>query len=141
MSLPVVLFDDLELWATTALRAALVARSEPYTDDVYVGRDMPFNAVTKEPERRPRMVTIRRDGGPRLDATRELARVGVNVWAETDQDANDLARMVAALLWSLPDGEPVCKVTQTLGPSAIADESRQPRIYMTFELIARGADA
>jgi hypothetical protein len=142
MSLPVVLFDDLELWATGALRTALAARSEPYTDNVYVSNDIPFNTTTGEPERRPRMVTIRRDGGPRAEvAPLETARIGVNVYAETDQDANDLARMVSALLWSFPDGDPVTKVNQILGPSVIDDPSRQPRRYMTFEFTARGTDA
>lgn len=142
MTLPVVLFDDLEMWATGVLRTALVARSEPYTDDVYVGRDKPLNAVTGEPENRPRMVTIRRDGGPR-DGTApfETARVGVNVWAETDPDANDLARMTAALLWASPDGDPVTRVSIVSGPSVIDDPSRQPRRYITAELRARGTDA
>ena len=84
------------------------------------------------------MVIVRRDGGPRLDAVREAARIGVRVWALTDQDATDLARMTAALLWASPDGDPVCKVTQQLGPTPVADESLQPLIYMTFELITRG---
>ena len=141
MSLPVVLFDDIELWATGALRAALAARAEPYTDDVYVGNDLPLNATTREPERRPRMVTIRRDGGPRdRMAPLETPRIGVNVYAETDQDANDLARMVSALLWASPDGNPVTRVTQTLGPTTIDDQSKQPRRFMTFELRARGTD-
>ena len=139
MALPVVLFADLELWATGVLRTALAARAEPYTDDVYVGNDVPKNAATGEPERRPRMVTVRRDGGPRDKmAPLETARVGVNVYAETDQDANDLARMVAALLWASPNGAPVVKVNQTSGPSTIDDPSRLPRRYMTFELRARG---
>jgi hypothetical protein len=142
MTLPVVLFDDLELWATGALRTALTARTEPYTDDVYVSNDVPLNPTTGEPERRPRMVTIRRDGGPRaLKAPLETARMGVNVYAETDQDANDLARMTAALLWSFPDGDPVTQVNQILGPTVIDDQSRQPRRYMTFEFTARGTDA
>ena len=141
-ALPVVLFDDLELWATGALRTALAARAEPYTDDVYVSNDKPLNPTTGEPENRPRMVTIRRDGGPRdAVAPLETARVGVNVWAETDQDANDLARMTAALLWSLPDGYPVVKVTINSGPSVIDDPSKQPRRFITAELRAKGTDS
>jgi hypothetical protein len=142
MTLPVVLFDDIELWATGTLRTMLAARAEPYTDNVYIGNDLPRNATTGEPERRPRMVTVRRDGGPRDEAAPlESPSIAVNVWAETDQDANDLARMVAALLWSSPDGDPVVKVTQTTGPSDINDPSGQPRKYMTFDLRSRGTDA
>lgn len=130
MTTPVV-FPDVELWATGWLRAALAGRPEPYAADVLVGVVVPTT-------RRPRMVMFRRDGGPRLDATREAARLGVNVWGSSEQEASNLARLVAALLWAAPDGNPVCKATQLAGPSPVADE--QPRRYMTFELVVRGTD-
>lgn len=130
--LPVVVFPDLELWATGYLRTALAARTEPYAASVYVSNAVP------DP-RRDRMVTIRRDGGPRLDVVREAARIGVNVWGRTEQEASDLARLVAALLWAAPDGNPVCKVTQLSGVSPIADA--QPRRYSTYELITRGVQS
>ena len=131
--LPVVLFDDIELWATAAIRTALGARSEPYTDEVYVSNKVPN-------PRRDRMVIVRRDGGGRLDAVREAPRLGINVWAMTDQDATDLARMVAALIWASPDGNPVSKVTVTGGPYPIPDDSTQFLRYITAELISKGRD-
>jgi hypothetical protein len=132
--LPVVIFDDIELWATGVLRSALGARSEPYTDNVYVSNTVP------DP-RRDRMVIVRRDGGGRLDAIREAPRLGINVWATTEQDATDLGRMVAALLWASPDGDPVSKVTVTGGPYPVPDESTQFLRYITAELISHGRDA
>ena len=131
--LPVVIFDDIELWTTTTLRAAITARTEAYTDNVFVSNKVPN-------PRRDRMVIVRRDGGPRLDVAREAARIGVRVWALTDQDATDLARLVAALLWAAPDGDPVCKVTQMLGPTWTADESGASLLYSTYELIVKGRD-
>lgn len=131
MSLPLVIFPDVELTVTTYLRAALLARGEAYTTGVKVGVNVPN-------PRPVRLVTIRRDGGPRLDVARESARVGVNVWAATDQDCADLARLVRALLWSAPNGAPICKVTELSGPSPIPDDA--PRLYLTFEFIVRGAD-
>jgi hypothetical protein len=139
MSLEVVLFDDVELWATGALRTALAARAETYTDDVYVSNTSATDPSTGQPETRARMVTIRRDGGPRLDVAREAARVGVNVWAETEQDCNDLARMVAALLWSLPDGDNCVRVDITSGPSVVPDD--RPHRYLTADLIMRGTSS
>lgn len=130
--LPVVLFDDIELWATGALRAALAARSEPYTDDVYVSNKVPT-------VRRNRMVIVRRDGGGRLDVVREAPRLGINVWAKTEQDANDLGRLVAALLWAAPDGDPVSRVTVTGGPYPVADDTDFLR-YITAEVISHGRD-
>jgi hypothetical protein len=137
-----VVFPDVELWATGWLRSALTARAEPYAADVFVSNARPSaEAWTSAHPSIPypaRMVTVRRDGGPRLDVVREAARLGVNVWGKTEQEASDLARLVRALLWSAPDGDPVCKVTETSGPSPIPDV--QPRRYMTFELVVRGTD-
>lgn len=140
MSLPVILFSDLELEVCTRLKAALDARSEDYTDNVFVGRQNPLNAVTGEPERRTRMVTVRRDGGPRLDRVRESAAIGVNVYGETAQVCNNLALMVEALISALPDGAPICRVNRTSGLIPIAADAG-PQVYITFELIARGTDA
>lgn len=132
--LPVVLFDDIELWTTGRLRELFADRSEPVATGVYISNKVPN-------PRRDRMVIVRRDGGPRLDAVREAPRLGINVWAKTDQDANDLARLTAALLWASPDGDPVSKVTITGGPYAVPDESTQPRFYFTAELTSKGRDA
>lgn len=127
-----VVFPDIELWATDYLRDALAARPESYASDVFV-------ATTVPSPRRDRMVIVRRDGGPRLDAVRERARIAVRVFAATEEDVTDLARMVRALLWVGADGKPVSRVDELSGPSAIPDE--QPHRYMTFELIARGTAA
>lgn len=140
MSLPVVLFPDLELEVCTRLKTALDARAESYTDDVYVGRQNPLNAAAGEPERHTRMVTVRRDGGPRLDRVREQARIGVNVYAETPFICNQLALMVEALLTSLPDGDPICRVDRTSGLIPV-EAAAGPQVYMTLDLIARGTDA
>lgn len=131
MSIEPVIFPDVELWATGWLRAALATRAETYAQNVLVGIVVPTT-------RRDRMVMFRRDGGRQLDAAREAPRLSVNVWGRTEQEVSDLARLVAALLWSAPDGEPVCRVQQLSGPSPIADE--QPRRFMSFELITRGAE-
>lgn len=133
MSVAAVLFPDVEMWATGYLRDALAARPESYTSNVYVGNAVPST-------RRDRMVICRRDGGPRLDVVRELARLSVRVWAKTEADASDLALMVAALLWAGPDGNPVVKVQQSAGPSPVVDTSGQPLRLMGFELTVRGAD-
>lgn len=128
---PQVVFPDTELLLTGLLRQALAARPEPYAADVYVGNTVPN-------PRRSRMVTIRRDGGIVTEGLLDAAQVGVNVWAETDQDANDLARLVRALLWASPDGKPITRVEDISGPVSIADDSGQPLRYLTFEVWSRG---
>lgn len=128
MSLPVVIFPDVELWAVTWLRAALAARSEPYASGVTVASKVPSTMPA-------RLVWVRRDGGPRDGVALERPRLGVNVYAATEKDAADLANLVRALLWSAPDGDPVCRVDELSGPSPIADT--KPRRFMTFELLLR----
>lgn len=125
-----ILFPDVELWATGYLRAALAARPEPYAAVNTVSNRVP-------PTRTNRMVIVRRDGG-NSDGLRDQARVSVQVWAKTEQDATDLARLVAALLWAAPTGDPVLMVRQQSGPTPIADTSGQPLRYLVFDIHTRG---
>ena len=128
---PQIVFPDTELVLCALLRDALATRAEPYATEVYVGTTVPN-------PRRARMVTIRRDGGPRVDGVLEAAQVGVNVWAEDELAVNGLAQLVRALLWALPTGAPLCRVDDISGPVAIADDSDQPLRYLTFEITVRG---
>jgi hypothetical protein len=128
-----VLFPDVEAWLVRYLQDALDDRPEPYCTGVVVGIDL-------DNPRPARAVQVRRDGGPRLDAVRELARLGINVWAGTDAEVTDLAGMVRALIAACPDGQPVVKSTEQSGPTPIPDESG-PRRYLVTELIVRGTAA
>ena len=125
-----VVMPDVELWACGYLKTALAARPEAFAN-AYVGIKVPQL-------RQSRMVVVRRDGGPRLDTVREAARLSVNVWAPTDLECANLARLVRALLWQAADGDPVCRVSDLSGPSSVADESEVPRRFFSVELIVRG---
>jgi hypothetical protein len=126
----VAIFDDVELWACTYLRGKLTARPEAYTTGVVVS-----NAV---PTTRPaRLVTVRRDGGPKVNPLTEAARVGVNVWAATEADATNLARLTRAILSGAAGQGPVRRVTETSGPSPIPDVV--PRRYFIAELLIHGS--
>lgn len=130
MLLKPIVFPDVELAVCDFLRTALA----DYTaDSITVGTHY---------DGAPKAVTIRRDGGPRLDAVREVARLGVSVYvvANNDQPVNDLARMVCALLGAMADGLPVVKVTQTAGPIVIPEAGSLTHRYATFELIVRGSE-
>jgi hypothetical protein len=131
-ALPVVVFPDVEMWACQYLRDALASRSEPYAAGVYVGNTVPS-------PRTGRMVVARRDGGTRLDYHRDQARLTVRVWAGSEQEATDLARLVAALLWAAPTGDPVIRVEQPTGPTPVPDDSRQPLRLQSFDVTTRGS--
>lgn len=130
MRAPVVIFPDAELFFTGFTRDALSDRPEPYTSGVRVDNKTPN-------PRADRMVSFRRDGGPRLDMVREVARLGINVWGRTEQEVTDLARLVGALVGASADGMPVISVSQN-GPSPVPDESGQPRRFFTIEAVMRG---
>lgn len=124
MSTPVI-FPDVELWATGYLRTALASHGYP---GMFVSNKRGTQTTA---------VWVRRDGGP-AGQVLETPRLGVNVYAPTEQKVIDLARVVSALLRAAPDGNPVTRVVQTMGPSPIPDASG-PRRYMTFELVVRGS--
>jgi hypothetical protein len=132
MTRPAIVFPDVELWAVGYLKAQLDARPETYAADVEV------NTKTPNP-RPPKLVTVRRDGGPLLDLVRETARLGVNVWAPHEADANDLTRLVRALLGAAAGHGPVLRVSGLFGSSAIPEASGNHRRFFTVELVVRGS--
>lgn len=133
LPLPAIAPPDVILWATTYFRAALNARPEPVADTAFVSDEIPN-------PRRPAMVVIESDGGPRLDYVRSAVRLRFQVWGATKKDATDLALILYALVAACPTGSPVCAVTELAGPWRVADESDQPKMFLTAELIVRGAD-
>lgn len=128
-----VIFPDVELHFTGWLRSALAVRAEPFAAGVKVDRVAPTTLP-------PRLVTIRRDGGGDVDQVRESARLTVNVWHETHQQATDLARLVRALLWASPTGDPVLRVETNAGPSVVPETDGKPHLVMTMDAWIRGTD-
>jgi hypothetical protein len=126
-----VAFPDVDLLLTDYLRDALTARPEPYASGVTVSIHVPN-------PRDDRMVIVRRAGGPRLDWTRERARVVFQSWALSWPDAISLSRLVSALVSDAPD--PVVHVLTSAGPARVYDDSEQPMVTFTADLTVRGAD-
>jgi len=133
MPLPAIAPPDIILWATGYFRAALAARPEAVATTAFVSDEIPN-------PRRPAMVVIESDGGPRLDYVRSAQRLRFQVWGATKKDATDLALILYALVAACPNGTPVCAVSALAGPWRVADESDQPKMFLTCELIVRGAD-
>ena len=110
---------DADLWWIVYLRGALVGRSEPYAQGVYFDRRVPTT-------RRDRMVIVRRDGGNVVGAF-DRPRIALDVWAKTEQEATDLARLMVALAFDAPGTNGCVRVTHESGPNDVADPSGQPR--------------
>lgn len=130
-----ILMPDTELVVCTWLRAALDARSEPYTNSVYVSNEVPET-------RRDRMVIVSRIGGNRRDVVRDTPQVRFWVWAMSKKDANDLTNMVRGLLPQMANGKPVLFVEETSGPVPVVDRAvPQEQRLMTYSIYLRGIAA
>lgn len=125
-----ILFPDLEAWLIGYLRGALSGRSEEYASSVWVGNLLPRDHTG-------RAVLVRDDGGQHLGDVRGVARIGVNVWANSQAEVSDLANLTSALIGRCADGTPVVRATQTR-PYSVTDDGGRPRMYFTAELIVRG---
>ncbi len=119
---------DAILWATGYLRAFLAGRSEPFASGVSVVKDKPA-------DNRPRIVSVVRDGGP-IQGLIDNPRLRIRVWADKDQEASDLARLIVGAIKVSPGDGPVLSVTNVFGPSPIADSS-QPQYLVNAELRLR----
>jgi hypothetical protein len=130
--MPLVVFPDVEAWCASYLRDELAARPEGFAENVYVSTQVPSPRLT-------RMVILRRDGGPRTSVVTERARLGIRVWGESDEVAQDLTQLVRAILGASAGNGPVRRVDEISGPSYIVEESGQPFRYLVLELITRGS--
>lgn len=126
MPLIPIVFPDVELVLTGVVRAGLASHG---FGDVFVSNKRGSQAMA---------VWIRGDGGPVQNHARKDEGVGVNVYAPTEQEAFDLASVVAALVRAAADGDPIIRVKQDAGPYPVADAAA--RLYMTFTVTVRGTE-
>lgn len=129
---PAMLFPDVENWAVGNpagyLRTALAARAESYATGAHVSN--------KDDPAKVRRVVFRSDGGPRANEVMQTVRFGCRVFAATEEDATDLALLVAALLEAGRGNGPVNRVT-TNSPIPV-DDPKGPMRYVTGEITVRG---
>lgn len=136
MSMPAVIFPDVEKVLVAAIKSELSARTESYAQNVTVATKKPASDVTPYPSR---IIVIRSDGGPKVDWVRKIERIGITIWANTYADASNLARLIEALSVTLTnDGIKLSSVV--LSPTRIDEAGPQECRYMTLELIVKGSD-
>jgi len=135
MSLPVVIFPDVQRVVVEYLTDTLAERTEPYVFGVKVG------TVVERP-RLPVAVTVERAGGVRTLPSVDNPRVELVVWHGTDEDAQLLAQLVRALLHAMPGvvetttgPVTVTRVADFAGPFRSPDpQSDHPRVRLTVEV-------
>lgn len=91
MSGQLLLVSGLTVPLCQYLRAQFAGRAEPFLSGIYVGRMVPS-------PRRDRIITVANRGGVTVNAVVQRSVVDVNLWAKTEDEADDLAALVAALL-------------------------------------------
>lgn len=110
---------NAELWWFEYLRGALYDRTEPYASGVKVDREVPN-------PRPPRLVVVARDGG-NISGVFDRPRIRLDVWSNTQQNADDLARLVTAIALDAPGTNGCVRVAHISGPNSVADPSGSPR--------------
>lgn len=133
MTMPAVIFPDVEKVLVAAIKSELSSRSESYAQNVVVATKKPAPDVKPYPSR---MVIIRGDGGPELDHVRKLERVGVSIFCNTYADASDLSRLLEALFRTMT-GEQIKMVSVILSPVRLDEGSTQEARYMTLEVTTK----
>lgn len=131
-----VIFDSLTVVLAPKLQALLGARSEPYADDVSVS-----NKVI--PGRR-RMVTLTNGPGLGTFDTLDDTTLRVNVYADNESDAEDLAILVRALFEApaptgIRDGLPVTATSVNAGPVEVPGDTKPFHWYMVINIRRRGS--
>ena len=95
----------------TALRTGLTAK---WSSGLTVSPKLP-------PTKTRRMVTVRNDSGPQEGVT-SRRRYGVNVWADTSVDAENMALDAMSVLQTLPTGTPIVATDSFSGPFEVDDD-------------------
>ncbi|MFI9465756.1 hypothetical protein [Streptomyces xiamenensis] len=126
MAGPATQFADATLLATKYLR--------PLMGGVHVG------SVVPRP-RLPEMVLLRRIGGPRRNGLVDDARIDVQVWADSDHRAEEIASAARYHLARICEARrEIRQFDEEIGPTLIPDApSDVPRVLMTVVLSVRGA--
>lgn len=130
---PSTLYPDAVLLVINYLRAVAGTGNHPLLDGVIF--------ASRVPEVRPaKFVTVRRNGGVSDEApTLDAPRMDIQVWANDEGEAQDIAALCSAIIFTMPTRSPVTKVEGFLGLTEIPDPlSNQSRYLFTVTLTIRG---
>lgn len=132
----VVIYPDTEKVVVAALQGLLDGSADPVAANTRVSTIKAPSDVQPYPEK---SVVVRSDGGVDLDKVRRLDRIGINIWAPDYETANDLSRLVAALVRDIT-GPDIKKVRVVLHPVRIDEAGPEEHRYLTAEIVVKGAD-
>jgi hypothetical protein len=127
------IFPDIEAILVEYFSEALEARLETFTDDVFVSTK---KAQLNDSEPTKQLI-ITAAYGRELDIIRKEATITLDVYADSYEDATDLANMVAALSKNCT-GQYIKYSEVSLGPVRNIEESTSELRSITLDLIVKG---
>lgn len=115
--------------------ALLVAHLAPIVAPVQVAGRVPASRPAE-------LVQVRRVAGPAMPPVREIARIDVFAWADTDPRAVTIGNQVRAAVWALAGnatlGVNVYQVSEFKGPGLDDDPlTGASRVWATYDLHVR----
>ena len=132
-----VIFPSTVGKVCAVLRTAL--STSLYAAELTVQPDLPATKTR-------RMVTVRDDSGPD-DGVQTRRRYGLNFWADSAVDAENMALFCMAVMRSCADGKPITLVDQLSGPFRVDDDpvmtvgnKNLSHYFATCRVSARGSN-
>lgn len=114
--------------ASLDVQADLIRRLSDAFPNATVARHVP----AKRPDL---LITVRREGGRRLNGLQDAPGVGIEVWASTDYACARTADGVADFMEGLSFSDGYERVTQEAEYSDPDTASKAPRWYLSYSLV------
>lgn len=129
-----VLFDDLPARVIPKLQALLDARPEPYAEASVSNKVIPGES---------RMVTVNLGPGAGTFNTLDDTLLRINIRADNEGDAVDLAFLVRAIFEAhsplgIVDGDPITSTSVNAGPVEVPNDTDQFQWYLVVNVTRRG---
>lgn len=131
------IYPDVEELLVARISDALNQSAEPVADGVVVSVKKPAANVKPYPEK---IVTVRADGG--FDEERNVVRreaVGINVYCQDYATANELARLVEAIVRGLAGGS-IKLVEISLSAVRVDNPAQEEQRFFTASIVTQSVE-
>jgi hypothetical protein len=133
---PAYIFPDAEAVVINYLHPLLMDRPESWLTGIKLGNKKPETSGQIE---RERIVFVRRIGGQPRTPHLDLARIDFKCYGKSEEEAQDIAALVYALMQASVNHGGITNVTQFLGLTNAPDDlSNAPRYMFTMEFNIKG---
>lgn len=127
-----IIYPNTEAVLINSLIAKLTEDTDQISNNVYVASKKPLSdaGITGK------IITVRNDGGQDITEVTRIERVGINIYADTADEATNLSLTVEAYLRTILNRY-IKKVEIILSPVRVDEEGTQERRYLTAEVTVK----